>query len=1088
MNVSIFQSSKFKYKPLFLFLIILFFAVSLFSQRLNHKFSSEQDFKPRNYLLKSDTINVLAVMVQFQVDKDTLTTGNGTFDLSSKYRSSMLYNGQVIKIDTSVDAPPHNKDYFYQHLVFLKNYYEKVSDKKVIINFTIPDKIYTLPNQMKAYSPPKGNDYSKLTSFISDSWRVVDSVSPEIDFSKYQCFFIFHAGTGKDVDLASLYGYDPSPYDLPSIYLNLKAMQKYLDGSYPGVPVNKGKFFIQNSAIIPENEYRDLISITGPIQLQLSINGIVVSSLGSYLGLPDLFNTKTGSTAIGRFGLMDGQAIFSYSGVFPPEPSAWEKIYLGWVKPEIIAGNVNITAYAHRTDGADNSNYKIYKIPINSREYFLAECKFRDPANNGQKFKLWSNGSQFDFYLPKDTESLFDQFGNINGIKGVVTDVEDFDWSLPGGLMDRKQNVLNGGILIWHIDENVIDAKITTNSINDDPNHRGVDLEEADGSQDIGQSYGTLSSGLGSENGWGFDFWYDDITPSLGRSEVRPIYKNIFSPTSQPNSLAYDYSNSHITISDFSKLNPIMTFKVKIGDESIQLLTGFPKKINKPIVQRPEILAADLDGNNQDELIFKVQNELYCFNNGQSVTPDSTGKILDDVFNFAISDWNNNKRSQIVCDQLYGKTDLPQGAHCINFYEQRIGSIQYIYSVIRKDILDKSQSFLVTYLEDNVNHILMVTRSSGYYDDLRYITPNNLNIRNGNLFDNKDSVYSIITVDKTSDRPFNRFVVSDKTVKDSTGSQWQFSKYYNQKQAVGGDFNGDGNADCALLTYDREHGEVNLLIFDKLSSKLNTKKILSNICDNCWNNVSNPAVGDIDNDGKQDIVFTFSDKLYAYNFNGVILPNFPIMINSSNPIVTPIIGDIDGDKKNEILAISKEGKIFAFNGQGKSANGFPISIGISAATTPTFFNSNGNIGLAVISSDGYLNAWKMNGSYDANHLPWMCDNANSRRTSYANEVLSRTAGNAELMPKSKTYNWPNPVYGASTKIRFYLNESANVNIKIFDLSGEKVDELSVAGVGGIDNEVEWNVKKIQSGVYLARIEANSSGGNSIAVIRIAIVK
>jgi len=29
------------------------------------------------------------------------------------------------------------------------------------------------------------------------------------------------------------------------------------------------------------------------------------------LGMPDLFDESTGATAIGRFGLMDGQGIFS---------------------------------------------------------------------------------------------------------------------------------------------------------------------------------------------------------------------------------------------------------------------------------------------------------------------------------------------------------------------------------------------------------------------------------------------------------------------------------------------------------------------------------------------------------------------------------------------------------------------------------------------------------------------------------------------------------------------------------------------------------------------------------------------------------
>jgi hypothetical protein len=180
--------------------------------------------------------------------------------------------------------------------------------------------------------------------------------------------------------------------------------------------------------------------------------------------------------------------------------------------------------------------------------------------------------------------------------------------------------------------------------------------------------------------------------------------------------------------------------------------------------------------------------------------------------------------------------------------------------------------------------------------------------------------------------------------------------------------------------------------------------------------------------------------------------------------------------------------ISALNGSGKMIDGFPISIGSSPAVTPVLFKDSVNIGLAVVSADGYLYAWKLKGGYDANHLPWRCENANPRRTNYASETLAKIVAGGDLLPKAKAYNWPNPVYDGSTRIRYYLNENANVNIKIFDLSGEKVAQFTTQGVGGIDNEVLWNVKDIQSGVYLARIEANSPGNSSSVIIRIAVVK
>ncbi|MBI1806705.1 MAG: hypothetical protein HYR76_06595 [Ignavibacteria bacterium] len=45
-----------------------------------------------------------------------------------------------------------------------------------------------------------------------------------------------------------------------------------------------------------------------------------------------------------------------------------------------------------------------------------------------------------------------------------------------------------------------------------------------------------------------------------------------------------------------------------------------------------------------------------------------------------------------------------------------------------------------------------------------------------------------------------------------------------------------------------------------------------------------------------------------------------------------------------------------------------------------------------------------------------------------------------------------------------------------------------AGVGGLDNEVEWDVSDVQSGVYFAHIDARGTGTSGNAVIKIAVVK
>ncbi len=59
---------------------------------------------------------------------------------------------------------------------------------------------------------------------------------------------------------------------------------------------------------------------------------------------------------------------------------------------------------------------------------------------------------------------------------------------------------------------------------------------------------------------------------------------------------------------------------------------------------------------------------------------------------------------------------------------------------------------------------------------------------------------------------------------------------------------------------------------------------------------------------------------------------------------------------------------------------------------------------------------------------------------------------------------------------------------MFDLAGDLVTEFNGPGVGGVDNEVAWNVADVQSGIYLARIEAIGTGRSETAIVKVAVVK
>ncbi|MFN0244328.1 MAG: M6 family metalloprotease domain-containing protein [Planctomycetota bacterium] len=66
--------------------------------------------------------------------------------------------------------------------------------------------------------------------------------------------------------------------------------------------------------------------------------GVVCHELGHFFGLPDLYDTDGTSQGIGNWCLMAGGSWgFDSSQQRPSHPSAWAKIFLGWVTPQLLA-------------------------------------------------------------------------------------------------------------------------------------------------------------------------------------------------------------------------------------------------------------------------------------------------------------------------------------------------------------------------------------------------------------------------------------------------------------------------------------------------------------------------------------------------------------------------------------------------------------------------------------------------------------------------------------------------------------------------------------------------------------------------------
>jgi hypothetical protein len=1059
-------------------------------QHVSHPVIASRDdaySAPRSFLLAVDSINVLAVMVQFQPDNDTRTTGDGRFVVSAP-------------TDAIVDAPPHNARYFRDHLTFLSNYYRKSSKGKVLLFPTLIDSVITLPNPMASYSPPKNGSNAAVGDLVSDTWRRVDSLGLVPDFSRYGTFVVFHAGAGRDVDLVATLGYDPTPSDIPSLYIGLNALRSFYGPSYEGIPVNGGAFHIQHTIVVPETENRSIPTVTGSTLLELGINGLLCASVGSYLGLPDLFDTKTGSSGIGRFGLMDGQSIFSFAGVFPPEPSAWEKYWLGWIEPLTVPPGEHVLSLP-AVSLADS----IYRVPISAGEYFLVENRSRDPLRNGQAVTSVYNGVERVQRFGRDTTG-FNAF-DISALSGVITDVEDLDWSLPGGIA-ANGTMLDGGILIWHVDESVIRQNLATNTVNADPLRRGIDLEEADGSQDIGQQYGFLAAGSGSEEGTALDFWY------LGNGS--PVYKNEFSPTSYPRSASYSGANSHVTIRSFSIQGPRMSATAILGDKSVSPLQGYPKALNEILPDNP-LAIGSLSANAPPSIVVSTTGipparatpgagsapspgKLYAwsaegkaslaggYTNGlialatSSAPPVTTPSVFTGGVSF--NELNGDGITELLLGQalsiggtgtfraITGRTFNPSDSVAGGLFSTAVGQ-----SITAPPIAGDS--------------IIALGTSNGktYFYNFRGILVDSLNAP-------VSPPASVAGISRYTGS--NAFIVtqSDGTVRitsrSTAGGTTRADIVRNFGKtivgpAVAGIVGRSSAADpnIAFATGDGFlfllEGGLNIVP----GFPLNTGDVIN----------EPPALADVDGDGIRDIVVFSGERICAYNFTGASLDNFPITPHTGNRLASaPVIADVDGDGNVEVVAATEDGLVVAYDRAGHMAPGFPLQAGVghqSAGLFTTSSSSSGTfpVGLVVASSgDGSVSAWITGNPGTPALQPWPQYQKNAHHSGLALESLTTAPISSEFFPKSRAYNWPNPVYDGKTFIRYFVKNDASIQIKIFDLAGDLVTHFPGPGVGGVDNEVEWNVANVQSGIYFARIEAAGSGGNGVVIVKVAVVK
>jgi M6 family metalloprotease-like protein len=957
-------------------------------------------------------IKICALRVDFQPDQNPLTTGDGLF----------LYDSSRVTPYT-IDPPPHDRSYFQDQILAVNNYYQAASRGLLQIKGTVFPRVqnsaYRLPHDMGYYNPNTtvAENNRQLAQLFFDALTVADQDS-QIHFNDFDLVTIFHAGVGKDID----FGFDSTPQDLPSLYLNPDFFAAVLDTDFTGIAVDNGTVQIDRGIIMPETESQE--------GLEIAITGIFASNIGNYLGLYDLFSPSTKKSGIGRFGLMD-VGLFNLYGLVPAIPCAYSRKLLDWDIPQIL-DIPRDTVYVNRFDGISRMGTTVYQIPINNEEYYLVEYRGDNSVKIDSLYAVLAENRPAPPTYLELLKTYFAQAIEVSDSTGVLLKIKDYDWGLPGA-----------GILIWHIDESVIAAKGPLNAVNDDRNNRGVDLEEADGSQDIGYDYTIVEPGYRSEQGTWLDFWFD--------GNPAPLYRNEFSPHSAPNTLTNRvFANSHITLKNFSAAEGT---RMSFTYQRDYFEPGFPIRLeetgNASTYGSP--LTVPLTGF-MNPVIFTTNDS------GQIFAFTAAGKGLLTTGNHLVAEMLRKERPAISFADQDGDSQADQLIACV-----QSGLIQGF------SLQDQNaDSLLDTLFSVHINQRL--TTPPIVQNPYFYIGLQNNRVYRFTFSGQIDSIYQFnkvingLTVISTDD-----LVVS--TLSDSLD--------YLPPTVV--DLNSDGRMDRVF--FDR-NTQIKIELY---GNSVKDVELPGRI-------VAAPAFGDANGDGYYEIFFNLADQVYGLYFNGAMVNNFPIhpsLLAGEQLCGTPLLFDVDGDMHTDILTCTTQGQVLAFNLQGHLLDGFPFSTGEHPTGSPVAvdYDNDDRMELFVETTSGDIFGWQLETSATGNKVWWNQASANYRQNNFLTTLLEpREFTGPDLLPAGSVYNYPNPNTADFTLIRYYLREEARVQFRIFDLAGDLIDTFNGAGQGQQYNEVRWDLHSISSGVYLCQIEARSAKARQVRLIKILVIK
>ena len=999
----------------------------------------------------------------------------------------------------------HDSTFYHHQMRDVQAYFDAVSGGRFTFAFEVIGTVANMPHTMGWYGnhPDEGEQKVLLAR---DTVAALDGV---VDFSRYDTVVLIHAGAGEETDILG-----DSPEQIYSSYLGPETFAEAHEEEVIPAPwlltgdahPDDSPVTIDQVLVLPENEFQDSAAGGG----YFGSLGVYCFEVGLRLGMLSLSDfTPSGhpdSQGIGEFGLM-GYGLFVGAGFIPAHPCAFNKMLMGWLEPYPVvpeAGDVH-RLYAAEYAAGDSV---LARVEIGPSEYWLLEYRQQDPDGNGIfSFPGDLNGNNVPDYFDADSDSLdgtpTSWYDPSTDQREWLFDAEfDFFMSENDARTDSRKGA-GSGLYVWHVDEGVIRSAFLSgeNLFNADPARKAVDLEEADGIQDLDRRI---------PSAWVLGADYDSY-----RGEDVNVFGPDTSPATEtaggvPTGILIDMISNVVV--DSTHVNPgfqtpviryagSMTFRCSRSDVGVE---GAPEpvaalQLDGVDLTGGHLLAADLDGSGDGvlEIVTTGAGGLVLAYT-HDLQPFLWGTLQPGLF--AVGKGPGGEPVTWNGPAAVGDVDLDGLPEVI----LTAASGLYVFngedgSELLDGDGDRLSDGLVLPLErcDQPPVVAAMDLGGGQRDAVilveRRFSDALLRVHHWNPDETAGHVLTGTDLAAAAP-PVRRQGKTLLPVRDESDGAWYLADIAaDMLVALPGEPSG-------LLPLAAE----DVLVLPAAGGSAAHGAPPDEPLFGAW-----PAWADVTSPLSPGLAYVSGSGFVLAGVDGFpltgwpVAPRIPVRAAVGAAAPSPLVAEIDGSIRH--LFASRDGRLFLYDRDGRLEPGWPLAGPGETAGTPLLMDLDGDPDLelvaagAIVRISGYddagepagepvsrLAVWTLPGTAGAVET-WPMWGGSPGRTATAGAILPPFSGSG-LLASDSHICYPAPLIGTELHVRALVNGVCQVRAYLYNLEGEEVRASQSVQAHGGPVEVLLDVEAAVSGMYICRLIAENGDRREVSVRPVVIAR